>query len=239
MMSKVAIAYQANNSWFKITLFIGCALLAAYLLFSGDSLDGSSNSLRSSNVKKSRPNQIHVATWNIAAINNNPFEYWITNDDPSYNDIMKKVSLFIDSTGGSDVNVSVVFTDAMAKELFAKMEDVGWKGVAETKAIWNNDYKNRKIISQFIKDGSLGKKRLASMPDRITNTINLSPSGFAMRPTVINCFSGDLSTPALWWKQWSSFFFENSISLNKKGEQVSSKVYQMISKISKSSKMLL
>ena len=26
-----------------------------------------------------------MATWNIAAINNNPFEYWITHDDADYN----------------------------------------------------------------------------------------------------------------------------------------------------------
>ena len=28
---------------------------------------------------------LRVATWNIAAINNNPFEYWITHDDADYN----------------------------------------------------------------------------------------------------------------------------------------------------------
>ena len=38
-------------------------------------------------------------TWNIAAINNNPFEYWITNDDESYNDIMKSVSEYIEKPG--------------------------------------------------------------------------------------------------------------------------------------------
>ena len=37
--------------------------------------------------------QIQVATWNIAAINNNPFEYWITyKEEPSYEKLMVNVS---------------------------------------------------------------------------------------------------------------------------------------------------
>ena len=55
---------------------------------------------------------------------------------------------------------------------------------------WNDNYKDRKIVSEFIKDGvlgdkrlssvlfescdAIGKKRLASMPDRLTNTIAVS-----------------------------------------------------------------
>ena len=33
---------------------------------------------------------LRVATWNIAAINNNPFEYWITHDDADYNMLAAK-----------------------------------------------------------------------------------------------------------------------------------------------------
>ena len=42
---------------------------------------------------------VKAVTWNIAAINNNPFEYWITNDDESYNKIMKSVSEYIENPG--------------------------------------------------------------------------------------------------------------------------------------------
>ena len=31
----------------------------------------------------------------MAAINNNPFEYWITHDDAKYNTLMEDVSAFI------------------------------------------------------------------------------------------------------------------------------------------------
>ena len=34
---------------------------------------------------------LNVVSWNIAAINNNPFEYWITHDDPDYLRLMNDV----------------------------------------------------------------------------------------------------------------------------------------------------
>ena len=54
------------------------------------------------------------------------------------------------------------------------------------------------ITTKFIKDGTLGKKRLASMPDRYTNTIITadSPPRTVTRPTVINCYDDDLSSVA-------------------------------------------
>ena len=58
-----------------------------------------------------------VATWNIAAINNNPFEYWIHSEDESYNKLMADVQAFISEPGDKDVRVKEVFTDAMWDEL--------------------------------------------------------------------------------------------------------------------------
>ena len=45
-------------------------------------------------------------------------------------------------------------------------------------------------IQGFIKDGMIGKKRLASMPDRVSNTIITSDKKVVTRPTVINCYEG-------------------------------------------------
>jgi hypothetical protein len=59
---------------------------------------------------------------------------------------------------------------------------------------WDSDYKHRKIISGFIKDKLIGKKRLASMPDRYTNTITTLDQGIVTRPTVINCYEGKSSS---------------------------------------------
>ena len=52
----------------------------------------------------------------------------------------------------------------------------------------------RRIVTDFLKDREIGKKRLIGMPDRITNRVNLAGGRSALRPTVINAFSGRLDS---------------------------------------------
>ena len=164
---------------------------------------------------------IKAVTWNIAAVNNNPFEYWITNEDLNYNKIMSAVSAYIDSPGDMDIPVNEVFTDEMFDELADLMTAANITGVSETRIIWKSEYRERKVISQFIKDSSLGKKRLISMPDRVTNTIN-TVGGSVMRPSVINCYnSGDLGSTRKWWFQWKKFMFKKKVSIKKRKSQKS------------------
>jgi hypothetical protein len=178
---------------------------------------------------------LKLATWNIAAINNNPFEYWITSPDPEYNELMKKVSAFILNPQGADVPISAVFTQEMFDELIRSITDAGLSNTEETKSYWEQNFKNRKIISEFIKDGLIGKKRLASMPDRVTNTITTADGKIVMRPTVINCYAGALDDVASWWAQWKSFMFNEALMTKKKdGTMGVTKVHQMLSKISRS-----
>jgi hypothetical protein len=93
--------------------------------------------------------KLQVATWNIAAINNNPFEYWITyNEEPAYEKIMTEIENFLESPGEKDVPVSAVFTEAMFGQLEKRMDGVGWDNV---RSYWDGDFKNRKIISGFMK----------------------------------------------------------------------------------------
>lgn len=51
------------------------------------------------------PRDKQVITWNIAAVNNNPFEYWVTHDDPAYNKLMSDAQEFIDSPNDGDKKV--------------------------------------------------------------------------------------------------------------------------------------
>jgi hypothetical protein len=93
--------------------------------------------------------KLQVSTWNVAAINNNPFEYWITYDEnPAYEKIMSDIEAFLENPGAQDVPVSQVFTEEMFTELEKRMDGVGWDNV---RSYWNNDFKNRKIISDFMK----------------------------------------------------------------------------------------
>lgn len=188
-----------------------------------------------SSDKAAREVDLRAITWNMAAINNNPFEYWITNEDPGYNQLMEDVSTFINSPGDNDVPVHEVFTQAMFDELCQEMVGAGWEGVAETRARWQTEYKDRRIITEFIKDGTLGKKRLASMPDRYTNTINTVDGAVVTRPTVINCYAGDLSTVDKWWAQWKKFMFGTSVTVKGRGgEEKTTVVRGMLSPIKNS-----
>jgi hypothetical protein len=99
----------------------------------------------------------------------------------------------------------------MFNELTQMMSDKKWSGIEETRTRWNTEYKNRKIISEFIKDDLIGLKRLVSMPDRVTNTISLSTKENAMRPTVINCYMESIDTSQKWWTQWKQFMFQKKL----------------------------
>lgn len=161
-------------------------------------------------------NILRVASWNVAAINNNPFEYWITHPSTQYNQLMQDVQAFIDNAGSSDVPVNTVLTDVMVDDLSKLMRAAGWTKVDEAVAEWKSKYATRTIISGFMKDAKLGKKRLMSMPDRVTNTINLrvdSEPRTAMRPTVINCYPRQFASPADHWKQWTEFMFSTPLPL--------------------------
>jgi hypothetical protein len=155
-----------------------------------------------------------VVSWNVAAVNNNPFEYWITHDDPHYNKMMADFEYLVENPGDNDILVNKVFTQEMFEELDNEMARLGWTGLDAVASEWSNNYSVRKIVSGFMKDPVLGKKRLISMPDRVTNTIT-TEDGSVYRPTVINCYQGDMPSRAAWWEQWRAFIFHKSVQTGK------------------------
>jgi len=177
--------------------------------------------------------RINIATWNIAAINNNPFEYWITyKENPQYEELMINVEKFLEQPGDEDIPVDQVFTPNMFKKLDAWMTRVGWQSV---QSYWDNDFSKRKIISGFMKDPVLGSKRLASMPDRITNTINVEGSPEPVcRPTVINMYGGDLDSTEMWWNAWEKFMFNDPLKIKTKEGVEDLIPYAMLKPIQKS-----
>jgi len=162
---------------------------------------------------------LKTASWNIAAVNNNPFEYWITHPDPQYEELMAGVQGFIDDAGDRDVAVSEVFTPAMFDELAASMTAVGWEGVDQVAECYRNDFCQRPIVSGFMTDKDLGAKRLASMPDRVSNTIN-SAGGAVCRPTVINLYEEPMDSVDAWWAQWKTFVFDTTVNIKGKDTPV-------------------
>ena len=176
------------------------------------------------NALTGRSPRLSTLSWNIAAVNNNPFEYFLTHPDPQYEKLMADVEAFMEAPGARDVPVSEVFTDAMYGDLVTRMKARGWE-VSPVASVWKDDLAGRKIVGGFLKDKGLGAKRLMSMPDRFTNTIDLAGGGLVNRPTIISNYDGDMSTPDKWWTAWTAFMFEEALALpSKKGGGTVSKV---------------
>jgi hypothetical protein len=157
--------------------------------------------------------KLSAATWNVSSINNNPFEYWVTHPDPAYDRLMQGVQTLIEDPA-EDIPIHQIFTDEMYSELRLEMNACHIEGLLVLDSFWADDFRTRKAISGFLKDKYIGVKRLTSMPDRITNTINLSDGGVRYRPTVINAYDGgELGTLQEWWALWKTFMFHTSVQL--------------------------
>jgi len=58
-----------------------------------------------------------------------------------------------------------------------------------------------------------------SMGDRVTNTLATIDKGTIYRPTIINAYTADMSTPEKWWASWLTFMFDTIVTVNtKKGK---------------------
>ena len=100
-------------------------------------------------MMKAAGRRLAVTSWNIAAINNNPFEYWITyRESLEYEKLMINVEKFLEDPGDNDVAVSKVFTEDMFSKLDRRMTGVGWTSV---RSYWEADFRDRKIVSGFMK----------------------------------------------------------------------------------------
>jgi len=166
---------------------------------------------------------VTALTWNVSAVNNNPFEYWLAYEDPKYESLMMGVECFLEDPGEDDIEVAEVFTETMFQELLRSMVEESMESLDEVEAMWRGGDMGlckRRIVSEVIKDRLLGAKRLISMPDRMTNTINVvtrKESNYcppaACRPSVMNNFEGDLSTVDVWWEQWKKFMFQDKLTI--------------------------
>ena len=113
-----------------------------------------------------------------------------------------------------EVLVQDLFTDSMFRELIERMHKCNIVDFDLLDDIWSNDYRNRKAIAGFLMDTSFGDKRLISMPDRITNTIQLNNGQKLYRPTVINAYNVcPLYSLDVWWAKWTEFMFETPVEV--------------------------
>jgi hypothetical protein len=140
--------------------------------------------------------------------------------------LMQGVETFLSDPGARDVPVHTIFTDQMFSELRGCMETAGMPCLDEVTKQWEGGdlhLRNRFVVSGFLTDRELGAKRLISMPDRVTNTINVVPRGDSCyfpppvcRPSVINNYLGDMSSVEIWWDDWKAFMFDRKLCIRTK-----------------------
>lgn len=150
-----------------------------------------------------------VMSWNVAAINTNPWEYYIDRE-PAYVKLMTDIQELMTTGGDLDAPVSTVFSDEMANTLFERMLGCGYEfeAVEATRCEWETSFKHRLMIRDFVANSELGAKRLISMADRVTNTLGDG----RLRPCAINFYAaGRVSSVAKWWPQWLEFMFDDGV----------------------------
>lgn len=203
-------------------------------------------------LRKSGIGEIPILSWNVAGVNNNPFEYWVTAEEdlPQYTTMMRSVEEVLknpktvgDQKKNLDIPVRSVFTEEMWLELKAHMRKKGFTDLELVEAKWSTDFADRCIITEFLLDKELGRKRFVSMPDRFTNTVRIVPRTSTpaapqlepvCRPSVINNYGGDLSSVEAWWEDWQQFMFEMRIVISTPQGPTSRRPCEMLETIRRS-----
>ena len=178
-----------------------------------------------------------ASTWNVAAINNNPFEYYASargrgeasSDDGGdvYESFLLAVerALSSDAGGASDATMARALGPDALDALQAKIAASGAAKDGEAAARARRAYEARcgeRTCGEFLRDAEIGAKRLCSMPDRVTNTVNVfddeGERRTVRRPTVINCYDETLEDEGEWFRAWMGYMFDAKVRATRGGE---------------------
>ena len=154
---------------------------------------------------------LRVVTWNIAAPNNNPFEYWAMKPSSGLDEVVAGFQQCMDHPESYDIKISDIFTPSMYQELRDEMIQCEIPGCEQMDYPWMKEMLDLKMISGFLKDKSFGEKRLISMPDRFTSVVCTEKSKTQFRPSPISGFQGEMGTVDIWWPLWKSFMFRTPV----------------------------
>ena len=178
------------------------------------------------------PPTLSAVSWNMAAINNNPFEYHMGQTTEDYDRFMVDVATFVTATPThQDLVLSDLLSPGMVAQLMTEMNaspHYNRKEIEVVQSLWAQKFSKLQGIAGFLKDPSWGRKRLISFPDRVTNTIPTegvigpgrhtghSDGSTHPRPTVINCYNGPahhFESLQVWWQEWIRFMFHDVVEV--------------------------
>jgi hypothetical protein len=158
--------------------------------------------------------KVSALTFNVSGVNLNPFEFWSDMTNPDYVSFMVAFEQALNNADDT-TTVGEIFTQKMFDKLKFEMEALKWVGVDETRDMYESDFSKKTIISGFLKDKLIGKKRLVSFPDRYTNTIDTSGT-IVCRPTLINQHIADFDNLDEWFDKWLTFMFATELDNDKR-----------------------
>ncbi len=160
---------------------------------------------------------IRVSSWNVAAINDNPFEYYVTIDSSAngntnvkqknYERTMEEIDEKLINADRHAIKVKDIVSREMLLDARREiLKTLDWTESECDLAIefFTQHFAERKILSDFLLDADIGAKRLCSMPDRLTTKV----SSEKCRPCVTTSYSdvAVLSDDSKWWR-WSRWFW--------------------------------
>ena len=146
-------------------------------------------------------------------MNTNPFEYWVDFRNQSFSTLIEAFQNYVDDPT-SEVKVHEIFTDHMFSDLCCEMSQSGIEGIDLVQRFWSDNFRERYAIRGFLLDKEVGAKRLFSMPDRITNSINLADGNILRRPSAISAYNEiSLDNIETWWREWKKFMFHTLIEI--------------------------
>ncbi len=173
---------------------------------------------------------LNVATWNIAAPNNNPFEFWVSHQNEEYNELMLAIQKHIDQPKTFESKIGQIFTPCMYAELRNELALQGVSGLEKLDVVWTRDLMHRMTISEFLKDRSFGEKRLISMPDRITSSITIKNGLTVFRPSPITGIQNDMDSIKAWWSLWTTYMFKTAPNIEGKEKKSVVSLLDMIAR---------
>ena len=89
---------------------------------------------------------LRVATWNVASINNNPFEYFVSHDVPAYLKVMQDIEKFMISPGEHDVTLGEIMSNRILEELAALIENAGIGDLEQASEYWEENLRDRRYV---------------------------------------------------------------------------------------------
>ena len=133
---------------------------------------------------------------------------------------MAAVQSSFDCPHEMDVELQDIFSHTMYGDLRKMLHR--HKAESDLKSLdhlWHSDFKHRKVISEFLKDESIGSKRLISMPERVTSCVETLDGNVLFRPSPVTGIEDDIGDIPSWWKLWLRYMFDIPVRI--RGEYTS------------------